>query len=232
MSALRKIQQRIRQKGLRSTLGVVFKRYVLRHRELLWMKRDLDLPLPPHTLRPYPPLRLERISVHNVEAFGRYFGDRIETMRELAAEGYTGLMYLDDLGNCVAFAWGSLREYHDRHHYGCRFPVKPGQYFQFGGEQIRKYWGTQLSADLQQDIWHTMANQGCDTVVAICESNNTPALKLHLRTGYREQGRITHTYCLFGRWKFFRESRYHGSRLSTLRKPAPPPKIAATISPL
>lgn len=219
MSALSKIQERIKRKGLRNTFNAAVKRYLFYHWELLWMERDLTSPVPPHTLKPYPALRIETITVHNVQAFARHFGDRIETMRELAGEGHTGLMFLDDAGDTVAFIWGSVRHYHDRHYYGCWFPVEPGQFFEFGGEMIRRYWGSQLSVDVQLELWKAMAAQGCDTVVDVCESHNIPALKLHLRMGYKEQGRIMHVYCLFGRWKFYRETRYSESRLQALRKP-------------
>ncbi len=100
-----------------------------------------DGPAPPHNLKPYPPTRSEFITVNNADAFARYFGDRVETMRELAAEGYTGLMYLDDRGDTVGFAWASTRDYFDRHFYRCNFPINPGEYFQFGGEMTRAYWG-------------------------------------------------------------------------------------------
>lgn len=220
MRVLSKIQDRIKRKGLRNTLNAAFKRFVFYHWELVWMERDLVSPVPPHRLKPYPPLRVESITVNNVKAFARYFGDRVETMRELAAEGHTGLMFLDDAGDVVAFIWGSARHYHDRHFYGCWFPVGPGEFFEFGGELTRKYWGTELSVDLQLALWKAMAAQGCTKVVDVCEQHNIPALKLHLRMGYQEQGRIMNVYCLFGRWKFFRESRYSDSRLEPLRKPA------------
>ncbi|MFJ2547712.1 GNAT family N-acetyltransferase [Pseudomonas sp. NPDC087612] len=226
MSALSKIQDRIQRKGLRNTINAGVKRYLFYHWQLLWMERDLVSPVPPHKLKPYPPLRVEPITVHNVRAFAKHFGDRIETMRELAAEGHTGLMFLDDAGDVVAFIWGSLRHYHDRHFYGCWFPVEPGQFFEFGGELARKYWGTELSVDLQLELWKAMAAQGCDTVVDVCESHNIPALKLHLRMGYKEQGRVMNVYCLFGRWKFYRETRYSESRLEPLRKPEASPAPA------
>jgi L-amino acid N-acyltransferase YncA len=63
-------------------------------------------------------------------------------------------------------------------------------------------------------------------VVDVCEWHNIPALKLHIRTGYSEQGRITNVYELFGRWRFFRDTRYTGSRLDTLRKPVREPATA------
>lgn len=220
MNALTKLKQRVHQKGLGATLKTAFKHYVFFHWELLWMERDLVSPVPPHTLKPYAPLRVETITVHNVQSFARHFGDRVDTMRELAAEGHTGLMFLNDDNEAVAFIWGSLRHYHDRHYYGCWFPVEPGEFFEFGGELARPYWGTSLSVDLQLALWKAMADQGCDKVVDVCETHNIPALKLHLRMGYKEQGRVMHVYGLFGRWKFFRETRYSGSRLDALRKPA------------
>ncbi|MBV4536134.1 MULTISPECIES: N-acetyltransferase [Pseudomonas] len=219
MRALSKIRERIQRKGLRNTLRAAFKRFVFYHWELLWMERDLVSPVPPHRLKAYTPLRVERITVNNVQAFAKHFGDRVEVMRELAAEGHTGLMFLDDDNHTCAFIWGSSRHYHDRHFYGCWFPVQAGEFFEFGGELIRKYWGTRLSLDIQLEIWKAMAAQGCTKVVDVCESDNIPALKLHLRTGYKEQGRIMNVYCLFGRWKFFRETRYTESRLEPLRKP-------------
>lgn len=219
MSALQKFSQHIKQKGLRATLKKIWKHYIFSHRELLWMERDLVSPIPPHKLKPYPPLKKVNITAQNAVAFRRYFGDRVETMAELAREGHTGQMHLDDKGDAVAFIWGAVRDYHDRHYYRCWFPVKEGEFFEFGGELSRGYWGTSLSMDLQTELWKAMRDQGCNKVVDVCEWHNIPALKLHIRTGYQEQGRITNVYELFGRWRFFRETRYTGSRLDALRKP-------------
>ncbi|UVJ41995.1 N-acetyltransferase [Pseudomonas sp. LS1212] len=222
MSPLKKLSVRIKQRGLRRELKKLFERHVFFHWELLWMERDLLSPIPPHKLRPYAPLRLVVIDTENVKAFARYFGDRVQTMRELAAEGHTGHMYLDAQGDTVAFVWGSTRDYHDRHYYGCKFPIKPGEFFAFGGEGIRHYFGTCLSVDAQVNMWEAMRAQGCTRVVDVCETRNIPALKLHIRMGYQEQGRVTHVYGLFGRWRLSRESRYTGSRLEPLRKPGRP----------
>lgn len=226
MSAIKKLSEHIRQRGLSATLKKVWKHYVFSHQELLWMERDLVSPVPPHKLKAYPPLRVVRITPENAVAFTRHFGDRVETMAELAREGYTGQMHLDDKGDAVAFIWGAARNYLDKHYYGCWFPVKPGEFFEFGGELARPYWGTKLSMDLQTELWKAMHAQGCNKVVDVCEWHNIPALKLHIRTGYDEQGRITNVYELFGRWRFFRETRYTGSRLATLRKPVREPATA------
>jgi RimJ/RimL family protein N-acetyltransferase len=226
MSVLHKLSEQIKQKGLSATFKKVWKHYVFFHEELLWMERDLVSPVPPHKLRPYPPLRVETITTQNAVAFTRHFGDRVETMAELAREGYTGHMHLDDKGDAVAFIWGAARNYHDKHYYGCWFPVKEGEFFEFGGELTRAYWGTTLSVDLQLELWKAMQAQGCNKVVDVCEFHNIPALKLHMRMGYQEQGRIMNVYSLFG-WRFFRETRYTGSRLDALRKPAREPVPAS-----
>ncbi|MCP3752719.1 N-acetyltransferase [Pseudomonas sp. SBB6] len=227
MSGLQKLKERIRQKGLQKVLKTLYERYIFFHWELLWMERDLVSPVPAHNLRDHPAVRLVDITPENADAFARYFGDRVQTMRELAAEGHTGHMYLDEQGDAVGFIFASMRDYHDRHYYGCTFPVKPGEFFEFGGEMTRAYFGTRLSADAQVSLWETMRAKGCDKVVDVCETRNIPALKLHLRMGYREQGRVMHVYGLFGRWRLFRETRYDGSRLSDLRK-VPAPQVAAS----
>ena len=226
MSILKKLSEHIRQKGLRATVKKAWKHFVFSHQELIWMERDLVSPIPPHKLKPYAPLRLETITPDNTVAFTRHFGDRVETMAELAREGHTGHMYLDDKGDAVAFIWGSARDYHDRHYFGCWFPVKEGEFFEFGGEQIRAYWGSLLSVDFQLNLWKAMQAQGCNKVVDVCESHNIPALKLHIRMGYKEQGRIMNVYELFGRWRFYRETHYSESRLDALRKPAREPATA------
>ena len=226
MSILKKLSEHIRQKGLRATVKKAWNHFVLSHQELIWMERDLVSPVPPHKLKPYAPLRLETITPDNTVAFTRHFGDRVETMAELAREGHTGHMYLDDKGDAVAFIWGSARDYHDRHYFGCWFPVKEGEFFEFGGEQIRAYWGSLLSVDFQLNLWKAMQAQGCNKVVDVCESHNIPALKLHIRMGYKEQGRIMNVYELFGRWRFYRETHYSESRLDALRKPAREPATA------
>lgn len=222
MSVLQKLQDRIKQKGVRRTFQTFWNRYVFFHWELLWMERDLVSPVPAHKLRPYEGLRQVTITTDNADAFARHFGDRVETMRELAAEDHTGHMYLDAEGDAVAFIWGSTRNYYDRHYYGCWFPVKPGEFFEFGGEMAKPYFGSSLSVDVQVNLWAAMQAQGCHKVVDVCETHNIPALKLHIRTGYHEQGRVTHVYGLFGRWRLFRETRYDGSRLEPLRKPGRP----------
>ncbi|MCK1793773.1 N-acetyltransferase [Pseudomonas violetae] len=226
MNVFKKLSNHIKHKGVRATFNKVWKHYVFFHEELLWMERDLVSPVPPHRLRPYKPLRLETITAQNAVAFSKHFGDRVGTMAELANEGHTGHMYLDESDNAVAFIWGSKGDYHDRHYYGCWFPVKPGEFFEFGGEQIRAYWGTTLSVDFQLDLWKAMAKKGCNKVVDVCESHNIPALKLHIRMGYREQGRIMNVYSLFGR-RFYRETHYSGSRLDALRKPTREPVTAS-----
>ena len=227
MSGLQKLKERIRQKGLQKVLKTLCERYIFFHWELLWMERDLISPVPPHNLREHPAVRLVEITTDNADAFARYFGDRVQTMRELAAEGHTGHMYLDEQGDAVAFIFGSIRDYHDRHYYGCTFPVKPGEFFEFGGEMTRAFFGTRLSVDAQVNLWEAMREKGCHKVVDVCETHNIPALKLHLRMGYHEQGRVMHVYGLFGRWRLFRETRYDGSRLSGLRK-VPAPRVAAS----
>ena len=222
MGIFRKLSEHIKHKGLRATVAKIWKHFFFAHQELLWMERDLVTPVPPHKLRPYAPLRLETITPHNTLAFSKHFGDRVGTMAELAAEGHTGHMYVDDEGHACGFIWGSTRDYHDRHYYGCWFPVKPGEFFEFGGEMTRAYFGTSLSVDVQVALWEAMQAQGCNKVVDVCETHNIPALKLHIRMGYQEQGRVTHVYGLFGRWRFYRETRYTGSRLDPLRKPGRP----------
>lgn len=226
MNIFQKLINNLKHKGLRATVNKVWKHYVFFHEELLWMERDLVSPVPAHKLRPYKPLRLETITAQNAVAFSKHFGDRVGTMAELANEGHTGHMYLDEGGHAVAFIWGSKVDYLDRHYYGCLFPVKPGEFFEFGGEQIRAFWGTLLSVDFQLNLWKAMAEQGCNKVVDVCESHNIPALKLHIRMGYREQGRIMNVYSLFGR-RFYRETRYSGSRLDVLRKPTREPVTAS-----
>lgn len=229
MNILQKLHDRIKKKGLRAVLKQLCRHYVYFHEQLVWMERDLVSPIRPHKLRPYPPLRQEAITTGNADAFATYFGDRVETMRELAAEGHTGLMYLDDKGDTVAFIWGSTRDYFDRHFFRCWFPVKPGEFFEFGGELYRAYWGTQLSVDLQLDLWKVMAEQGCNKVVDVFELRNIPAVKLHLRMDYQERGQITHMYCLFGRWRFARDTFYTGSVLGSFLKPAKPVASTAAV---
>lgn len=222
MNALQKLRDSIQKKGLRAVLKQLCRRYLFSHTRLVWLEHDVRTPLPPHNLRPYPPMRLEYITVSNADAFSRHFGDRVETMRELAAEGYTGLMYLDDQGDTVGFAWASTRDYFDRHFYHCNFAIKPGEYFQFGGEAIREYWGSSISADMQLEVWKVMADHGCNTMVDVCDLQNIQAIKMHIRMGFQERGQITHLYRLLGRWRFLRNTSYTGTVLDAFRKPAQP----------
>lgn len=219
MGVLARLKQRIRQKGFKRVCRTLFERHVFFHWELLWTERDLTTPSPPHRLRAHPPVTRTLITADNVQAFATYFGDRVQTMAELARDGHLGLMYLDARGDAVAFVWASTGDYHDRHYYGCTFAVGPGEYFQFGGEMIRRYFGSELSVTAQEDMWRLMHAKGYRSLVDVVETHNVAAMKMHVRMGYREQGRVTHIYGLFGRWKFSRQTRYQGARLDALRTP-------------
>ncbi|WP_030132096.1 hypothetical protein [Pseudomonas sp. QTF5] len=227
MSVIDKLRERIKQKGLLQTLQTLWKRYVFFHRELLWLGRDLVTPVAPHNLRPYTGLRLVTITPENATAFTKYYGNRVKAMAEIAAEGHTGHMYVDEEGDAIGFIWGSARDYFDRHYYGCWFRVNPGEFFEFGGEMIPQYFGTSLSVDAQFKLWDAMRAKGCNKIVDVCDTRNIQAMKMHIRMDYQEQGRITHIYDLFGRFRFFRETHYSGSRLTELRKPAQPTATAA-----
>lgn len=227
MSAIDKIRERIKQKGLLHTLQSLWKRYVYFHRELLWLGRDLVSPVAPQNLRPYSGLRLVNITPENATAFTKYYGNRVKAMAEIAAEGHTGHMYVNEEGDAIGFIWGSARDYFDRHYYGCWFRINPGEFFEFGGEMIPLYFGTSLSMDAQFKLWDAMRAKGCNKIVDVCDTRNIQAMKMHIRMDYQEQGRITHVYDLFGRWRFFRETYYTGSRLTALRKPEQQPVTAA-----
>ncbi|ANI61163.1 MULTISPECIES: hypothetical protein [unclassified Pseudomonas] len=227
MSAIDKIRERIKQKGLLHTLQSLWKRYVYFHRELLWLGRDLVTPVAPQNLRPYSGLRLVIITPENATAFTKYYGNRVKAMAEIAAEGHTGHMYVNEEGDAIGFIWGSARDYFDRHYYGCWFRINPGEFFEFGGEMIPQYFGTSLSMDAQFKLWDAMRAKGCNKIVDVCDTRNIQAMKMHIRMDYQEQGRITHVYDLFGRWRFFRETYYTGSRLTALRKPEQQPVTAA-----
>ena len=81
-------------------------------------------------------------------------------------------------------------------------------------------------------LWRSLIGIGLAAIPYLVTRNPWPrgtALKLHLRMGYTEQGRIMNIYKLFGRWRFYRETRYSGSRLEALRKPSRPP-VTATVT--
>jgi RimJ/RimL family protein N-acetyltransferase len=227
MSVIDKLSERIKQKGLLHTLQSLWKRYVYFHRELLWLGRDLVTPVAPQNLRPYSGLRLVNITPENATAFTKYYGNRVKAMAEIAAEGHTGHMYVNEEDDAIGFIWGSARDYFDRHYYGCWFRINPGEFFEFGGEMIPLYFGTSLSMDAQFKLWDAMRAKGCNKIVDVCDTRNIQAMKMHIRMDYQEQGRITHVYDLFGRWRFFRETYYTGSRLTALRKPEQQPVTAA-----
>ena len=62
---------------------------------------------------------MDTITPDNASAFARYFGDRVGTMAELAKEGHTGHMYVDEQRRCRGLYLGQPRDYFDRHYYGC-----------------------------------------------------------------------------------------------------------------
>ena len=134
MRLVSQLLQRLRQKGLRRALRPLWQRHVFQHWQLVWLDRDPLARVPRQRTRPCPPVRLVQITPSNTDAFARHFPGQLQAMNDLAREGHTGHMYLDEAGDAVAMVWASTRDYHDRHYYGCTFPVQPGEYFQFAGE--------------------------------------------------------------------------------------------------
>lgn len=211
--------QKLRQKGLKRSLKTAFERYVFFHWELIWTERDLSMPIERFKLREHPPLTRLDITPDNVHRFQKHFGDRVGVMREFAEQGHVGHMWIDEAGDVVGVMWSTTQDYYDKHYYGCTFKVAPGQYFAHSGELIRRYYGTRLSQTAQLAMWECMREKGCTTTIDVVESHNVPAMRLHMRMGYVEMGRITHVYGLFGRWRLFRETTYEGSRLEQLCRP-------------
>lgn len=228
MRLVSQLLQRLRQKGLRRALRPLWQRHVFTHWQLVWLYRDPLAEVPRQRTRPCPPVRLVEITPHNTDAFARYFPEQLQAMHDLAQQGHTGHMYLDAAGDAVAMVWASTHDYHDQHYYGCTFPVQPGEYFQFAGEVERAYFGTGLSTQVQTDLWATMLAKGCTRIVLVVALDNVQAVKMHLHLNYLEQGRITHAYKLFGRWRFSRVTHYHGSHLAHL---APRAKRKAVSEP-
>lgn len=216
MHAIAKFSQRVRQKGLLRALRPLWQRHVFRHWQLVWLCRDPRAATTPERTRACAPLRLVAITPHNTDAFTRYFPGQVQAMNDLARQHHTGHMYLDPAGDAVAMVWASTRDYHDRHYYGCVFPVQPGEFFQFAGEVTRAYLGTGLSTRAQQELWAAMLARGCTRIVNVVALDNPQPLRMHLHQGYQEQGRITHTNLLFGRWRICRMSQYSGARLEHL----------------
>ncbi|MCO7505711.1 MULTISPECIES: GNAT family N-acetyltransferase [Pseudomonas] len=216
MRLVSQLLQRLRQKGLRRALRPLWQRHVFQHWQLVWLDRDPLARVPRQRTRPCPPVRLVQITPSNTDAFARHFPGQLQAMNDLAREGHTGHMYLDEAGDAVAMVWASTRDYHDRHYYGCTFPVQPGEYFQFAGEVERAYFGTGLSTRVQTELWEAMLAKGCTRIVVVVALDNAQAVKMHLHLDYHEQGRITHAYRFFGRWYFSRVTHYSGSRLAHL----------------
>lgn len=216
MRLIHNAQQRIRQKGLLRAFRPLWRRYIFSHWQLVWLHRSPHAAMPPQRTRACPPVRLALITAHNTSAFSRYFPGQMRAMTELAEQGHTGHMYLNDAGDAVAMVWASTRDYHDRHYYGCTFPVQPGEFFQFAGEVDRSHFGTGLATQAQLDLWQAMLDKGCTRIVNVVALDNVQAMKMHLQLDYQEQGRITHAYKLFGCWRFSRTTHYNGSCLAHL----------------
>ena len=216
MQLIENVHQRIRQKGLWRALRPLWRRYVFSHWQLIWLQRSPNTAVPRQRKRACPPVRLMQVTPHNTHAFTRYFPGQVQAMTDLAQQGHTGHMYVDGAGDAVAMVWASTRDYHDRHYYGCTFPVQPGEYFQFAGEVDRSFFGTGLSTQAQLDLWATMVRKGCTRIVNVVALDNVQAMKMHLHLHYQEQGRITHAYKLLGCWRFSRTTHYNGSCLAHL----------------
>lgn len=228
MNNLRSILERIRKKGLRSSARIFRERYVFYHWELLTFDRSLQDPV--HC--PINPARWPAADVDHalLPAFEKHFPGKSRTLGHLLDKGCKGFAHLDNEGHVIAHLWVNERDYYDDQLYRAWVPVPPGCIYQFAGECAPPYRGSGLTMLLQKRVWEIFRDKGYTQVRSIANTNNEPAVKLHVRMGFEETGESLHLYCLFRCLHFRRRVPYHEPRYLHFRKPVRTPRSNRTWS--
>jgi len=211
---------KIRQKGLRACLRILYKRYIYRHWELLTLERRLDLPTPERASSNHRTL-ITHIDHSHLPRFDQHFSHYRIALSRLLDQGLYGTICCDEQGNAIGMMWVSERDYYDDQLYHCWVRLPPDCIYQFAGELAKPYRGSGLALSLQRAVWQQYQQRGFQRTRALVDTRNHTALQMHIRLGFEEIGETVHVYRLFGFLHYNRTAPYHQPRLLHLHRKKP-----------
>ncbi|MFP8967981.1 GNAT family N-acetyltransferase [Pokkaliibacter sp. CJK22405] len=205
---------RLREKGVMRCLGIMRERLLFTRWHLLWMERELDMPL---NLRPlYPGLQWRRADSAGVQSLKQYFPAFAHLAPELLHEQTPGyLLFREE--TVVGYIWFSLRDYYDRQFYHYHFTVPEKSAFVINVELLPSL-RRRGTASVITRIFADLRGRGVERISAVIADTNQPSLALALATGFNERGTMLQVSRYFGAFTRAQALSYEPPLLSHLRR--------------
>lgn len=213
---LSKISVLIRNQGIGGVFQKIVAKWIYRKSNIVLL--ELDLAKPQRNFRKSKQWHCREMTLQDLPACQTHFGNYVQVYKDFFAEGfYAYAGFCTETGDVIGIVWYADKDYHDTHYYGCTFPVKKNQVFQYAGEVAAEFRNRHISAETCQVAWSELADRGMKSVYTTVDHTNTPSLRLLFHLGFEEIGETIEMHELLG-FKWFRKINYQGLRFEHLKK--------------
>ena len=201
---------KIKEKGLIKLIKQLFSRYIYSHWKVYILERPLELKSIEITTTQQP----IQVTEYNLHVFEKYFKHYIPSIKKWLKDGSRPDAYIDDNGDVYMMHWiNEGGDYYDSSYYKFTIPVPKDSIYQFAGDLSKERRATSLLIQSLQRIWDEYCAQGYKTSRTLVSENNSMSIKVHLRLGYQEVGKLIHVYRFFYFISFHKFEYYSGSKL-------------------
>lgn len=210
---LSELFKKIKSKGLVKSSSIFISAYIFSHWKMYLLERPLELQsiAIDNSYNPVP------VTHENLYIFEKYFKSYIPSIKKLLNDNTHAEVYTDENGDAYAMVWiHEGGDYYDNLLYKCRIPVPKDSIYQFAGEVAKHKRGGRFTTYFVQRFWNEYHKKGFKTARALVNSNNTLALRTHLKLHFAETGTLIHIYRLFTIFTYAKYENYSETRLEII----------------
>lgn len=205
------LASKVKNKGIKKSFSIFFNACIFSHWKMYVLERDL--------VEKSIDLRLKSVPTaatkDNLDVFKAHFSHYIPSIKKLINEGSRSSIYIDENNNAYAMLWvHEGGDYYDNLLYKCKIPIPQDSIYQFAGEVAKHKRGGRLTVEAQQSIWNEYYEKGFKRARSLVNGNNTAALKMHFRLGFKETGEMIHIYRLLNLFTFSSHENYVGNKIN------------------
>jgi ribosomal protein S18 acetylase RimI-like enzyme len=149
-------------------------------KELLFLKRPLDIPIPSH--RTVLPTVAHEIGIETFEKLDFVTKERIEYCKRYLSMGcrcYAGVAGETIVGFFFV-AFSPIRE----EKMGFMIQPEPGQVYQFDGEVAKEFRGKSIAVDHMANCWKLMRDMGYSETICFIDRSNRVSSRFHKRLDF------------------------------------------------
>jgi len=209
--------KKIKSKGLAKSFSIFINAYVFSHWKMYLLERPLEL----KSIEVQDDLNPVSVTYSNLHIFEKNFKSYIPSIKKLLKNNTISQVYTDENNDAIAMFWiHEGGDYYDKLLYKCKIPIPKDSIYQFAGEVAKDKRGGRLTVLTQQKAWNDYYKKGFKTARALVNSVNSPALRMHIKLGFTETGKLIHIYRFFSIYTYVKYENYSGSKLKITNKQA------------